>query len=239
MWGYIIDGVLIAIIVISAIVGIVKGLIDSVLGLISTGAALAAGVFGAKYVSNFVNKIFNLEEFILGKLDGGAEGTVKFFGGDFSNSEVAKFCVWIVTVVAIFLIVKLAIFILAKIFESVTQNSPTLTGINRVLGMVFGAAKGAIMAIALVAVASLLSEVPGIGKTVTEKIGETKVASFAYKYVDEFVDNNLTAENIQDIVDRIVSEVDDKGDTEGGSTEGTETGGTEGTGTEGGGTATA
>lgn len=219
MWGYIIDGVLIAIIVISAIVGIVKGLIDSVLGLFGTGIALVAGVFGAKYLSNFVNKIFGLDVFILSKLDGGAEGSFTFFGGEFSNVDIAKFCVWIVTVIIIFLIVKLAIFILAKIFESVTQNSPKLSGINRVLGMLFGIAKGGIISVAIIAVASLLSDIPGIGGIINDKIEETKVTAFAYKYVDEFVDENLTAEKVQEIVDKITSELDDN-TAEGGTEEG-------------------
>lgn len=239
MWGYIIDGVLIAIIIICAIVGIVKGLIDSVLSLFGTGIAVVAGVFGAKYLSNFVNKIFGLDSFILGKLEGGAEGTFTFFGGEFSNVEVAKFCVWIITVVIIFLIVKLAIFILAKIFESVTKNNPKLSGINRVLGMLFGIARGGIIAVGLVAVASLLSEVPGIGTIITDKIDETKVTAFAYKYVDEFVDENLTAEKVQEIVDKIASELDDDSDdsstdsdTDSGSTEGGTEGGSSTEGTE-------
>ena len=208
MWGFIIDGVLIAIIVVSLIIGICKGLIDSVLGLLGTAIAVVAGVFGAKFLSNFVNRIFNLETFVLGKLEGGAEGTAKFFGGEFSNVDIAKFCVWVLTVVIIFLIVKLAIFILAKIFESVVANSPRLTGINRVLGMLFGTVKGLIVALGIVAFGSLVSEVPGIGKLVTDKIAETKVTSFAYKYVDEFVDENVTSEKVQEIVDKIVSEAE-------------------------------
>lgn len=227
MWGYIIDGVLIAIIIIAAIVGIVKGLIDSVLGLFGTGIAVVAGVFGAKYLSNFVNKIFSLDSFILGKLDGGAEGSFTFFGGEFSNVEIAKFCVWIVTVVIIFLIVKLAIFILAKIFESVTQNSPKLSGINRVLGMLFGIVKGGIISVAIIAIASVLSDVPGIGSIISDKIEDTKVTAFAYKYVDEFVEDNLTAEKIQEIVDKITSGLDDDKEDEG--TEGSENTGSEGT----------
>ncbi len=219
MWGYIIDGVLIAIIVISAIVGIVKGLIDSVLSLFGTGIAVVAGVFGAKYLSNFVNKIFGLDSFILGKLDGGAEGTFTLFGGEFSNVEVAKFCVWIVTVVIVFLIVKLAIFILAKIFESVTQNNPKLSGINRVLGMLFGILKGGVVSVGLVAIASLLSEIPGLGSIITDKIDETKITAFAYKYVDEYIDENLTAEKVQEIVDKIVSELDDDDDSDDTSTD--------------------
>lgn len=234
MWGYIIDGVLIAIIIIAAIVGIVKGLIDSVLGLFGTGIALAAGVFGAKYLSNFINKIFSLDSFILSKLDGGEEGSFTFFGGEFSNVEIAKFCVWIVTVVIIFLIVKLAIFILSKIFESVTQNNPKLSGINRVLGMLFGIVKGGIISVAIIAVASVLSDVPGIGSIISDKIEDTKVTAFAYKYVDEFVEDNLTAEKIQEIVDKITSGLDDDKEDEGAEDTGSEgTEGSEGSNTEG------
>ena len=78
MWGYIIDGVLIGIIVISAIIGIVKGLIDSVLSLFGTGIALAVAVFTAKYVSGFLNKLINIEQFVLDKLDASNEGKVVF-----------------------------------------------------------------------------------------------------------------------------------------------------------------
>lgn len=219
MWGYIIDGVLIAIIVICAIVGIVKGLIDSVLSLFGTGIAFVAGMFGAKYLSNFVNKIFGLDSFILDKLEGGAEGTFTLFGGEFSNVEVAKFCVWIVTVVIVFLIVKLAIFILAKIFESVTQKNPKLSGINRVLGMLFGIVRGGVVSVGIIAIASLLSEVPKIGSIITDKIDETKITSFAYKYVDEYIDENLTAEKVQDIIDKIVSELDDDDDSDDSTTD--------------------
>ena len=43
MWSYIIDGILILLVVISVIVGISKGLLDSILSLVGTGLALLAG----------------------------------------------------------------------------------------------------------------------------------------------------------------------------------------------------
>ena len=218
MWSYIIDGVLIAIIVISAIIGIVKGLIDSVLSLFGTGIALAVGVFTAKYVSGFLNKLINIEQFVLDKLDATNEGKVVFFGGKFeySNVEVAKFCVWLASVVIIFLIVKLAIFILAKIFESVTKTSPTLSGINRVLGMVFGIVKGAASVAITLALCSAVSHVPFIGEPINQKIAETKITSFAYKYVDDFVETQLTKEKIDSIISKIVTDnaiPEDSGET--------------------------
>ena len=45
MWGTIIDVVFVGIIVICTIIGIAKGLIDSVLGLISTGLAFVDAIF--------------------------------------------------------------------------------------------------------------------------------------------------------------------------------------------------
>lgn len=202
MWPYIIDGVLILILVISTIVGIVKGFFDSLLSLLGTGLSFSIAVFTAKYVSGFLNKIIGIEEFVLNKLDATNEGTVEFFGTR-TNADVAKFCTWIVTVIVMFLIIKLAIFILAKIFESVTKNSPTLSGINRVFGMLFGLLKGAAWVVVLLALCSSVSKVPVIGTTINNKIAETKVTSFVYKYVDDFVETQLTQEKIDGIINKL------------------------------------
>ena len=106
-----------------------------------------------------------------------------------------------------FIIIKLAIFILAKFFDSVTKASPTISGVNRVLGMVFGFVKGAVFALSLLALCSLVSQVPGFGTTVHEKVSDTTITSGIYKYVDEFVEKNLTKDKVQEIIDKIVSEV--------------------------------
>lgn len=213
MWNYIIDGLLILIIVVCAIIGIVKGFFDSILSLVGTGLALAVSVFTAKYVANFINKIFNFEEFLLTKIDEATtEGVITIFGVDLQNTEVAKFAVWVVSIIIVFIIVKLAIFILSKIFESVVKNSPTMGGINRVLGMVFGIVKGGVTVLGLLAVCSLLAQVPGIGTPIYEQITNTTITSGIYKYVDEFVEKNLTKENIQDIIERFESEVSNNDD---------------------------
>lgn len=203
MWSLIIDGIVIGIIVICAIIGIVKGFVDSLLGLIGTGLAAVAGIFSAKYVSAWINKLFGLEDKILNSLDGGSEGAFKIFGAEFSNPEIARFAVWLISVVAIFLLVKLIILILSKMFEKVTQNKPVISGVNRVLGLVFGLVKGCVMVVMGLALCSAISQLPIIGATISDKIGETKVTSFAYKYVDEFVENQLTQENINKLISQM------------------------------------
>lgn len=210
MWPYIIDGILIIILIVSTIVGIVKGFFDSLLSLLGTGVSFLIAVFTAKYVSPFFNKLLGIEEFVLKKLDASNEGTVEFFGTR-TNSEVAKFCTWLVTLIVLFLIIKLVIYILSKIFESVTNNSPTLSGINRVLGMLFGFLKGVAYVAISLALCSAVSDVPVIGTAITNKIAETKVTSYAYKYVDDFVEKELTQEKIDEIINKLAGNDTSKG----------------------------
>ena len=48
---------------------------------------------------------------------------------------------------------------------------------------------------------------PG-GQAVSDKIAETKVTNFAYKYVDEFVETQLTQENINNLISQMTPEND-------------------------------
>lgn len=207
MWSYIIDGILILLVVISVIVGISKGLLDSILSLVGTGLALLASVFLSKHVANLVNKIFNFEDFVLKHLDGAETGSMKIFGViELSNVEVAKFAVWIASVVIVFILIKLAIHILSKMFEAVVNSSPTVSGINRVLGMVFGLIKGGVMALVGLALCTLVCQLPLIGNPVYNAIQDTKLTKGIYNVVEDFVETKLTKENIQEIIDKIVSD---------------------------------
>lgn len=211
MWNIIIDVVLVLIIVGCAIAGIVKGFFDSILGLISTGLALALSVFLAKYVANFINKIFDFETFVMNKLG----DDFKIFGMSFNKSDVAKFVVWILSLVIVFIVIKLVILILSKVFSSITKNSPTISGLNRVLGMVFGLVRGCVIVVAGLAVCSLLAGT-SFGRPISDKIADTKITNGVFKFVDEFVQKNINADTIKDIIDRI--EGDSKNETNDDST---------------------
>jgi len=202
MWSYIIDGLVIGIILVCAIIGIFKGLFSSVLGLISTALALVVSVFTAKFVSPILNNLFGLEKLFTDKLASGGD-TLNLFGQNLPVSDVAKFCVWIITVILIFAIIKLVVFILAKLFEKITQNSPTMNKLNRILGCVFGLLKGVAFSLSLIALFSVIAEVPVIGTTIKDGIANTKVTSIVYETVDNFVDNQLTTEKVNDIISKI------------------------------------
>lgn len=221
MWSYIIDGILILTIVICIIVGIAKGLVDSILSLIGTGIALVASVFLSKYVANFVNKIFNFEEFVLKHLDASNDGTIKIFGTiELSNVEVAKFAVWIASVVIMFTLIKLAIFIISKMFEKVIKSNPTASGINRLLGMIFGAVKGGVIVLVGLALCSLVAQLPIIGAPVYDAVQSTHLTKYVYNIVEDFVEDNLTQEKIEGLIEKIVSENDEKDEDENETEEG-------------------
>lgn len=209
MWSFIVDGLLILIIAVCVIIGICKGLFDSLISLIGTSVSLVVSVLVGKHIANFINKIFGFEDFVLEKLDAhNSTGVISFFNGSFtlSNVEVAKFCVWICAVVILFLTILLVIHILAKLFESVVNTSPTISGVNRVLGLVFGFLRGGAIVIVLLALCSVLSQVPVIGRPIYETIDNSKITSGIFNYVDDFVEKKLTKENIQELIDKIMSD---------------------------------
>ena len=72
--------------------------------------------------------------------------------------------------------------------------------------MIFGIVKGGITVVLFIMIASLLGKIPGVGDTIDAKINETKICKWADKYVDDIMENYITKENIQDIIDRIISD---------------------------------
>jgi hypothetical protein len=75
--------------------------------------------------------------------------------------------------------------------------------------MIFGLIKGLVINISLLAVCSIIAEVPVFGTSIHNEIAKTKVGNFVYKYVDQFVEEQLTAEKVEEIVDKIVSQTDE------------------------------
>ena len=75
--------------------------------------------------------------------------------------------------------------------------------LNRILGCVFGLLKGVAFSLSLIALFSVIAEVPVIGTTIKDGIANTKVTSIVYETVDNFVDNQLTTEKVNDIISKI------------------------------------
>ena len=207
-----IDVIFAVIIVVYALIGLSKGFFESVLRLVSTGASVGLAVWLARPLSTLVNKILPLIKWYEKALESQPE-TIQIFGYQFTHSQAAAFLSIVTTGIVIFLLVKIIIWILAKLFDNATKNNSALSGINRVLGLLFGLGKGAVIVGSLLGTVSLLSSIPMLEK-VGDAVRSTKVTGWVYNYVDDFIEKTLSNINLSEIVNNIIN-----GSSEGGASE--------------------
>lgn len=200
-----IDIIVIAFITISAIIGLAKGFFDSVLALFGTGLSIFIAIWASKPVTSLVSGIVDIpaaiKKLFINKgwaaIDAGTTNyvvEVDFLGNrKFAIDVVSKFLTTVAIVIVLFVLLKLLIWILSKLFDSATQNSSALSGLNRLFGLFFGMAKG----LAFVGIAFAIISIVG-NFAFKEQINNpdgmfknNKVSKFVYTYVDEWVDKTV------------------------------------------------
>ena len=88
--GIIIDVVIILALVISAIIGLKKGFLKSVLSIFSWGVCLLIAILTAKYVANLINGIYDFSALLGGKISSSLTKMNEFFAtplNTFANKE--------------------------------------------------------------------------------------------------------------------------------------------------------
>ena len=201
-----IDIVYIGIIVVFAIIGLVKGLFDSILSLVASVASVFLAFWASKPVAAFLNKIADVngffEEFLvnnMGVAETGANGQ--------TLSELASVCTLALSVLIVFVLIKIAVWLLAKLFDSVSAQSTAASGMDRLLGLVFGAAKGFAIVIVALGVTSIFSMVPAFEAKIDTFLNNSSITRGTYIYVDEWVENEL-----EDRLDDFVRDLADYAD---------------------------
>ncbi len=198
-----IDIVFIAIIAIFAVIGLAKGFFDSILGLITSVGALFIAIWAAKPTASFIRKIANIDKWFdsfLEKTAGVGESTT-FFGHEFARGEVASFLTVVAAVIIVFFLIKASVWLLAKLFESATLSSSALSGMNRLFGLAFGAAKGFFIICVVLAAVSILSWIQPLGESINNHLNNTSITKFVYGKVDEFVEGKLSNDTLKEIID--------------------------------------
>ena len=196
-----IDIIFIAIIVVFAIIGLAKGLFESILSIFSTALSIVVAILTSKYVAAFLNNIVHCNDFFAKQIVAWgwvSKDGVTLFNKTFSPEQLANTLTIILSVVAVWLLIKLAIWLLSKLFDNVTTSSSAISGLNRVLGMIFGAAKGFIIGVVALGLVSVVT-IFGLGKNIEEQIQKNGMTNFVYKYVNEWVANTLD-DKIEDIL---------------------------------------
>ncbi|MBQ9795600.1 MAG: CvpA family protein [Clostridia bacterium] len=88
--GIIIDVAIILVVIISAILGLKKGLLKSVLSIFSWGVCLIVAIFTAKYVANWINGLYDFAGLLGNKISNGLTKSNEFFStsiNTFANKE--------------------------------------------------------------------------------------------------------------------------------------------------------
>lgn len=203
-----IDIIFIAIVVIFAIVGIVKGLFDSLLSLVASVASIFLAFWASKPVAEFLNRVADVnqffEKFLVEKNiipEAGMNGK--------TVEQWASICTVVLSIIIVYVLIKVAVWLLAKLFDSVTANSTAFSGMDRLLGMVFGAVQGFAVVLMVLGLASMLSFVPNLNTKIDNYLDKNSNFTLkTYHYVQEWVEDEL-----QDKLDEFVEELAGKAPT--------------------------
>lgn len=204
MW---VDIVFFAIIILFALIGLWKGFFESLISLISTALCVVASVYLAKPCASFINNTIGLDtpkmfDGLIGKFT--KEQQFSLFNMTFTRGEIAGFLSMIFAGLVVFVLLKLAIYLLSKLFDSITKRNTVLNGLNRVLGMLFGIVKGGVIVIVTLAICTVFARFT----KVEDYIKESKVTNWVYNYVDDFTEKQLKDVDIQDIIKDVIKKSD-------------------------------
>lgn len=221
----VIDYVVIAILGIFAIIGFVKGFLNTLVSLFGNLASLAIAIILAKSVANFLNNTFTLveklgnwiltgivhllPEFIPSEsmtgqqiIDSlGAHGLLGKIIGLFVDSSVTyvdlehlestlsvslgNAVLIVFTVIALFILIRIALALLSKLFDAITKNR-ALSGLDRIMGFVFGLAKGILFVGVILGALYVLNVLPFIGSWFNGLVEESVVVKWMYEYLRQF-----------------------------------------------------
>lgn len=112
----------------------------------------------------------------------GADGQVVQYIGE----RLAGVISLVIAVVVMFVVIRLAVFLLSKLFDAITKNR-AISGLDRTLGMVFGLLKASLLICFVLGIFYLVANT-----TIQGWIDNSVVTKWIYQYVTEFVEMIVT-----------------------------------------------
>ncbi len=180
----------------NAIIGVNADLGNSVASFGSKEAIMNACAGMNGILKQLVNMIFSSAN-----VDFTAETAVS----DVAGAGVAHICVLAISAVLLFIVIKIVLAILGKLFDNIARTK-VLGGLNRALGFVFGLVKGACIVIIINIIAVALSLVPMINNTVIKPVIQenTKIENFVYEKTDYVIGKYvIEGELVQNWIDSL------------------------------------
>lgn len=223
----VLDIIVIAILAIFAIIGFIKGFLNTLLSLFGNLASLAIAIVIVKPCARFLDKIFGIVKWlgnlIVNGLNGAGvipdlsssvmtsdevisymstnrglmgrlaslfvdKGTTYGAGAENNLIEVltknmGNFAAIIFTVIILFILIRLAVFILSRIFDAITKKR-ALSGLDRLLGLVFGVCKGAV---AITCILSVMYTLSPIFPAIDQWVANSSFTNWLYGYVNQLI----------------------------------------------------
>lgn len=101
------------------------------------------------------------------------------------GNSLGHICMIIISGIVIFIVLKIALALLSKLFDSIARTK-VLGGVNKVVGLVFGLLKAAVIIIALNFTLVGLTMIPAVNNTITPLIQDnTHIEKVIYNKTDE------------------------------------------------------
>jgi len=211
-----IDIAVVVILVISALIGISKGFLKSIISLFGTVATLALAIWLAKPVANLINGWWGLDgtfaDMVLPTVTDAFSGSglpntfglllQTLFGAPSSMPADAVYLADVAgqlgtimsTVVAaagLFIVIKILIWLLSRLFDAITKNR-AISGLDRLLGFVFGLVKGAVfIAVAFALIFVVGTYVSAVSGWFTPLLEASPISNWFYGIVADFVEYTL------------------------------------------------
>ena len=202
MVGIILDVVIVAIIALSVYSCYKKGLVNLAVGLIAVVAAIVLSVIFYKPVTNLVVENTELDEMIENTLNETFGEQVRFMGlASYLDTEVqniangteneaeyvvasvmAEKTVSLIVFIAIFTVVRVALFALTFVADAIT-SLPILKQLDDVGGILYGLVKALLIIYAVLAVVSVI-----VSFTASTEIADVISSSYVTKFL---YDNNV------------------------------------------------
>jgi len=198
-----VDVIFFGILIVFAIIGIVKGFFDSVLSLISTGLSFAIAIVLAKPATSFLGKIFPIPELMRGMLK---EETYTLFNQAFTKEEVATFLTIILSIFIVFALIRIGIWLLARLFASTVEKSTIGSGLNKVLGGIFGCVKGFVIVVIILVACTFLTRV-NVFDGLHDKIEASTCTRFVFNYVSDTTEKIMEKADMQDFIKNTATKI--------------------------------
>lgn len=107
------------------------------------------------------------------------------------SSKAASLILIAICTILCWLLIRLAIFLLSKLFDALKKNDRAVNGMDKTLGLILGAVKGfAIIAIVFV-IANLLQTSPDIASILDKVFNNSVIAKPVYDFVTTFANDYI------------------------------------------------